>query len=153
MILLTTLLFLATSIVLGVSNLRYRKMINDYLSVSTKRIGFYTQHASAWGTSIDVYVHVRELDEYATGYSKIELIRCEANYHLSNYRSQAESLAKDKFVSLRLTKDITWLEGKGALKELRRSKLESLANADPITQIVKVVVKSGSWGSKQKKIK
>ena len=73
-------------------------------------------------------LHVKEIDKYTNGMSKIELIDIEiiSGYDSSQYDYVKKSM-KTKFSSLKKTSEIEWLESEENIKELRRQKLKKIS--------------------------
>lgn len=115
------------------------KSINSLKNeLSTKRIGFYqgttTLKNESQSTTGDVYtynVHVKELDRYTNGMSKLELIELEivSGFSPSQY-DWVKTCATSNFSKIKKTCDIEWLESEETTKELRKQKLEKLKDIE-----------------------
>lgn len=72
-------------------------------------------------------LHVKELDRYTNGMSKIELIHIELISGFDN--SQFDHVKRTmitKFSSIKKTSEIEWLESESSIKELRKQKLKKI---------------------------
>ena len=100
---------------------KIKKEIKKYFEIGTGRNGFYLH--KHWGyVEKNSYVFIKEIDRYSNGYSEIIIDKIEplrAEYSIESNRD-----AKNKFVTLKLTKDIEWLEGEEHLKKIRREKFK-----------------------------
>lgn len=119
------------------------KALNDKLilfkdELSTKRIGCY-QSTTTLKNGIndkkgDIYtytIHVKELDRYTNGMSKIQLINLEITSGFrSDQYSWVTSCAKSNFSSLKKTSEIEWLESEETIKEMRKEKLKKLGDIE-----------------------
>jgi len=123
------------------SNIKFKNLKTnlDILKneLSTKRIGYYDTSINllsaedrAKGKKSDQYdlqVHVKELDRYTNGLSKIEIIKLDliSGYDQSQY-DWVKQVLREKFASIKKTADITWLESEENIKEMRKQKLENI---------------------------
>ncbi len=106
--------------------------------LSTKRVGYYqsniTLKENSDSPSGDVYVyniHVKELDKYTNGMSKIKIIDIEIVSGFSpNKYEWVKECARNTFSTIRKTADIEWLESEETTKEQRREKLEKLKDLE-----------------------
>lgn len=106
--------------------------------LSTKRIGYYQATTTLKNKQTDtigdpyVYmIHVKELDRYSNGMSKIELSNIEI---ISGFKSDqynwVKTCAKNNFSSLKKTSEIEWLESEESTKEMRKEKLKKIADIE-----------------------
>lgn len=103
--------------------LKIKKLTQSYHKIGTGRYGFYFNKHYV-NNDKNSYVFVDEIDRYNNGYSEVKINKIEPfNIHYSN---DAIKSAKDKFISLRFTTDITWLEGEDHLRKVRKEKLEKI---------------------------
>lgn len=121
-IIISVCLFVATLLFLLFlyKYLRLRKEIINFKNIGTGRYGVYVEK----GYLCSAYVFIKEIDRYTNGYSKIKLNRIEkisSSFDKSDYES-----IKNKFISLKKTSDIEWLENEDHLKKLRKEKIEKL---------------------------
>jgi hypothetical protein len=117
------------SICLFLSNLfiysKYKKLktkIKDFCNIGTGRCGFYESIANY--SSYNSIVYIKELDRYTDGHSKIKIDKIEPIN--KKYLTQANEQANERFLSLRLTSEIKWLESEDYIRKLRKEKLENL---------------------------
>jgi virulence-associated protein VapD len=102
--------------------------------LSTKRVGYYQGTVNLMRTSNDkkgdtytYNIHVKELDRFTNGMSKIELIDIEIISGFSPIQyDYVKKCARDCFSSVRKTSDIEWLESEETTKEQRKQKLDKL---------------------------
>lgn len=120
------------------------KNLKDELEIlkdelSSKKIGFYEDKVNllsaedrAAGKNSEQYklvVHVKELDRYTNGLSKIQIIKLDvmSGYDHEQYE-WVKHCIKERFVSIKKTVEITWLESEENLKEIRKQKLAKIEN-------------------------
>lgn len=114
---------LIINLILFVKYRKLKKSIQEYKSIGTGRYGFYNfQYVNLYSA----LVYVKELDRYTNGFSKIEIYKIETTCSVS-YRDYTINMIKDKFISLKNTSDIEWLESEDQIKRLRKEKLEKLS--------------------------
>ena len=79
------------------------------------------------GERYDCMIYVKELDRYVNGESNIEIEKIEliSGYDPNNYNWVKQGM-KDRFLSIKKTADVEWLESEEHIKELRKQKLEKL---------------------------
>jgi len=111
----------------------------DYIKqdLSPKRVGFYTETTNLLsredkedgktGDKYDAVVHVRELEKYTNGVSKLQLITIDvtSGYDHDQY-DWVKTCMRDSFTSLKKTTDVEWLEPEESVKEARKLKLDKL---------------------------
>lgn len=114
---------LIINLILFVKYRKLKKSIQEYKSIGTGRYGFYNFHYSSLYSAL---VYVKELDRYTNGFSKIEIYKIETTCSVS-YRDNTINMIKDKFISLKNTSDIEWLESEDQIKKLRKEKLEKIS--------------------------
>ena len=115
-----------------------KKIVDDKLNIaisdlSEKRIGCYNSMKKLSSTKkgpsddYDCMVHVKEVDRYTNGTSKIELLKIEV---ISGFDPQqfeyVKGLIKSNFCSIKTTSDIEWLESEESIKKMRKEKLNKL---------------------------
>lgn len=111
--------------------------LNRIKKISTGRVGYYSDSVNLLseedkksGLKGEPYyftIHVKEIERYTNGISKIELINIEvtSGYHIDQYSWVRES-QKVRFSSLKKTSEIEWLELDKDLKESRKEKLNKI---------------------------
>jgi len=117
---LISVLFLGGTIFFGYKYMTLKKLTKEFQEIGTGRYGFYEMRVGSY----DAYVYVNEIDRYTDGHSKIKLHKVEAIS--STYRENSIGYAKDKFISLKLTSEINWLESEDHIKKLRKEKLDKI---------------------------
>jgi hypothetical protein len=105
--------------------------------LNEKKIGYYcgqinlvSKEEKADGKKGETYyytVHVEEVDRYTNGMSKLKLLNVEVTYGYdhSQYEWIKETTAS-KFSTIKLTKDVEWLESLETIKTTRKKKLEEV---------------------------
>ncbi len=152
--LLSAIPFIATSIIFYLKFQHWNVLFNakekDYIEVSDKytnltekvknlnsehlREGYYEESIhfteEKGSKTVDSYkciCYVYETDKYTNGESKCILDRIEviSGYHPHNYE-MAKNTIRRKFLTVRPTIEIEWLEREEDLKILRKKKLEKI---------------------------
>lgn len=139
-------LFFSTSVALAIF---FKKLKTKYENIllgfdelknnilNEKKIGYYfgqidllskaDKAAGKKGETYDYTVHVEEVDRYTNGMSKLKLLKVEITngYDQSQYEWVKETTAS-KFSTIKLTKDVEWLESVETIKTKRKEKLAEL---------------------------
>jgi len=129
-----------------IDNDKQLQNVNSLLSsikddLTTKRVGYYDDSVNILshedhlnnktGELYKMITHVRELERYTNGMSKIELIKMEVTSGFDIYQyDYVKKCMTNKFQSIKKTFDIEWLECEDSLKELRKQKLNKIINAE-----------------------
>lgn len=116
---------LIINLILFVKYRKLKKSIQEYKSIGTGRYGFYNYNFH-YSSLYSALVYVKELDRYTNGFSKIEIYKIETTCSVL-YRDNTINMIKDKFISLKNTSDIEWLESEDQIKKLRKEKLEKIS--------------------------
>jgi hypothetical protein len=103
--------------------IKIKNIIKSYYDIGTGRYGFY-ENKQYMDHSNASYVYVKEIDRYSNGYSEIKISKIEA--FNKTYETDAVRSAKIKFISLKLTNEINWLEGEEHIKKIRKEKLDKI---------------------------
>ena len=126
--------------------LQYSKKINNTLNsnllsikneLTTQRIGYYSDSVNILskedrlnnktGEVYTIITHVKELDRYTNGMSKITITNMEITSGFDIYQYEyVKTCMRNKFQSVKKTSDIEWLESEESIKEMRKQKLEKL---------------------------
>ena len=99
---------------------------NDLLNLS-KRNGFYNKSFSLDNHTYKFRIYVIEEEKYSNGYSKLVIdgVDIISGFSPNNFNYVIQT-AKDEFVSVQETNDITFLESDIDITELRKNKLERI---------------------------
>jgi len=125
------------------SQSNYSTLSNYYVELKnlSNRKGFYEstlnlmspeeKEKGSKGEPYTCIIHVKELDRYTNGMSKIELTNVEliAGFDNSQFDHVKNSM-RIKFSSLKKTTEIEWLESEETIKELRKQKLKKIAELE-----------------------
>lgn len=125
---------------------KFNKVLNSTLSsikdeLTTKRIGYYEDSVNILspedhrnnkpGDAYKIITHVKELDRYTNGMSKISITDMEVISGFDTYQYEyVKKCMGNKFQSVKKTSDIEWLESEESLKEVRKQKLEKIMNIE-----------------------
>lgn len=124
-------------------NTNYNNLLKNFNNFKNElfinRIGYYydsvtllskeEKDAGKSGEKYNCTVHIKELDRYTNGDSKIQLLNVELTSGFdANQFEWVKQCIRNKFSSIKKTADIEWLESEIEIKELRKNKLEKLEN-------------------------
>ena len=76
-------------------------------------------------------VYVKEMERFTNGESKTQImeIEIESGFASDQYE-YVKGIVRKRFVSIKNTVDIEWLESQNEVKEMRKQKLEKIKNID-----------------------
>lgn len=110
---------------------KYFKMKNVFNN--TLRYGYY-EHPMVYGKKNDPdrieftpIIHVRELEKYTNGKSKVSMYKIE--YMISDKKIEHDKVRNyiiDNFTEIMETDEITWLEIEKSLKDMRKEKMQKI---------------------------
>lgn len=115
----------------AIENLRPRRI--GYYKTTLNLASIEDRKNGLKGEPYDCLVHIKEIEKYTNGDSKIQLIEVElfSGYDHNQY-DHVKRTIKSKFSSIRDSADIEWLESEESIKELRKLKLEKLEKMNEI---------------------
>lgn len=124
------------------NNILNQKLKIAVEDITPKRHGYYKdslrlvspeEHktGTGGGEKYEFILYVTEVERYLNGESKIILndIEVISGYDSSQY-DYVKTSFKRRFVSIKNTVDIEWLESENAVKEMRKQKLERIKKLD-----------------------
>lgn len=95
------------------------------------REGFYDSSYNIGEHKYEFRVYVTELEKYNNGFSKLKLesVNIKSGFDMNNY-SVVKSYAKEDFLEIQETKNITFLEKDVDISEIRKNKLERILKGE-----------------------